>query len=103
MKTLFSVILCLVIGSCGAWAEDTYTIAKPNYKWSFPIDHGSHPNYKTEWWYYVGHLKDTQGKRYGFELAFFRVGLDRKAQNVSAFTPRDLYFSHFAISDIGAK
>ena len=84
-------------------ADFVYTQAKPNYRWKFPRDHGAHPSYKTEWWYYVGHLKDTQGKRYGFELAFFRVGLDGSVENSSAFTPRDLYFSHFAISDIGAQ
>jgi predicted secreted hydrolase len=103
MKIFLWVVSLLVLSLGRSWAQDTYTIAKPNYHWQFPTDHGSHPKYKTEWWYYVGHLKDTQGKRYGFELAFFRVGLDRKAANPSAFTPEDLYFSHFAISDIGAK
>ena len=96
-------VVILVFRSSPVYADFVYTQAKPNYHWQFPLDHGAHPNYKTEWWYYVGHLKDTQGKRYGFELAFFRVGLDRTAENASAFTPRDLYFSHFAVSDIGAK
>ncbi len=104
--SLFCLCVSVVILVClplTVFADEAYTIAKPNYKWNFPLDHGSHPNYKTEWWYYVGHLKDTQGKRYGFELAFFRVGLDRKVDNASAFTPRDLYFSHFAVTDITAK
>ncbi|HXL73560.1 MAG TPA: carotenoid 1,2-hydratase, partial [bacterium] len=102
-------LLCLCVSVVmGLWpspvcADFVYTQAKPNYRWKFPRDHGAHPSYKTEWWYYVGHLKDTQGKRYGFELAFFRVGLDGSVENSSAFTPRDLYFSHFAISDIGAQ
>lgn len=99
-KILFLLIL---LGSVSSVMAEDYTIAKPNYKWAFPTDHGSHPNYKTEWWYYVGHLKDTKGRRYGFELSFFRVGLDRKVDNPSNFTPRDLYFSHFAISDLSAK
>jgi predicted secreted hydrolase len=103
-------LLCLgvLVVTCSFWpsavcADFVYAQVKPNYHWQFPTDHGAHPKYKTEWWYYVGHLKDTQGKRYGFELAFFRVGLDRGAENPSAFTPRDIYFSHFAISDIGAR
>ena len=104
MRKIFWAACGFFLLSCGAvFAADAYTIAKPNYHWQFPTDHGAHPNYKTEWWYYVGHLKDTQGKRYGFELAFFRVGLDRTVDNPSTFTPRDLYFSHFAVSDLGAK
>jgi predicted secreted hydrolase len=104
MRKIFWTTCGFFLLSYGAvLAADTYTIAKPNYHWQFPTDHGAHPNYKTEWWYYVGHLKDTQGKHYGFELAFFRVGLDRTVDNSSTFTPRDLYFSHFAISDLGAK
>ncbi len=96
-------VLVVISILSSVFAEDSYVIAKPNYKWQFPFDHGAHPNYKTEWWYYTGHLKDRQGKRYGFELAFFRVGLDRTVENPSAFTPRDLYFSHFAVSDLSAK
>ncbi len=70
----------------------------------FPADHYSHPNFQTEWWYYTGHLLADGGKRYGYQVTFFRVGL-RHRQKVSEhpiiFT--DLYMAHFALSDIGAK
>lgn len=79
-----------------------YRPAAPGYHWKFPRDHGSHPDYRTEWWYYVGHLRDGEGKRYGFQLTFFRVGLDPGVDNPSSFTPRDLYFAHFAVSDLSA-
>ena len=49
--------------------------ALPGYDFSFPRDHGTHDEYKTEWWYYTGHLETDAGKRYGFELTFFRVGV----------------------------
>ncbi|MEO8378116.1 MAG: lipocalin-like domain-containing protein [Acidobacteriota bacterium] len=49
--------------------------AVPGYEFAFPRDHGSHPEYRTEWWYYTGHLRTESGKRYGFELTFFRVGM----------------------------
>ena len=35
----------------------------------------AHPDYRTEWWYYTGHLRTESGKRYGFEVTFFRVGV----------------------------
>ena len=44
-------------------------------QWSFPRDHGSHPEYRTEWWYFTGNLNDDRGKRYGYQLTFFRYGL----------------------------
>src|SRR6476619_7419446 len=28
--------------------------ALPGYDYSFPRDHGTHDDYKTEWWYYTG-------------------------------------------------
>src|SRR5216117_1317622 len=49
--------------------------ALPGYEFSFPRDHSSHDEYKTEWWYYTGHLRTDDGRRYGFELTFFRVGV----------------------------
>ncbi len=102
---IFTSCLCvfvLALGFSNAYANTVYTQAKPNYVWKFPTDHGSHPQYKTEWWYYVGHLKDAQGRKYGFQLTFFRVGLDPDADNPSAFTARDIYFSHFAVTDLSA-
>jgi predicted secreted hydrolase len=94
---LMAGLACVLFraSACGAWET-----AGPGYAWKFPRDHGSHPDFRTEWWYYVGHLRDAGGKRYGFQLAFFRVGLDPAVENPSAFTPRNLYFSHFAVSDL---
>ncbi len=78
----------------------SYLPAKPGYAWLFPRDFGSHPDYQTEWWYYTGHLQTEEGNRYGFELTFFRVGLDPAARNTSSFAAKDLYFAHFAVSDL---
>jgi hypothetical protein len=37
----------------------------------FPEDHGAHPGYRTEWWYYTGNLRSETGDFYGFLLTFF--------------------------------
>jgi len=42
---------------------------------AFPADHGSHPDYRTEWWYYTGNLAARDGRRFGFQLTFFRTAL----------------------------
>jgi len=71
---------------------------------TFPADFGAHPDFRTEWWYYTGNLQTLEGRHFGFELTIFRVGLvppTVELPNDSAWSSRDLYFAHFAISDIG--
>jgi len=76
----------------------------PGRKFSFPADHYSHPDFKTEWWYYTGHLQAESGKRYGYQVTFFRFGVRDRQKNMKEpplFT--DLYMAHFALSDIAAQ
>ena len=40
-----------------------------------PRDHGPHPEYATEWWYYTGNLESADGRHFGFQLTFFRSAL----------------------------
>lgn len=64
--------------------------ALPGYKFSFPRDEAAHDSYKTEWWYYNGHLKSESGHDYGYELTFFR----HKIFN------QNFYSAHLALSDV---
>jgi len=73
--------------------------ALPGYTFRFPYDHGAHPSYATEWWYYTGHLKTADGHRFGYELTWFRTALAPRVERDSAWAARDLYFAHFAITD----
>ena len=57
---------------------ELYRAALPGYRYEFPRDHFNHPEFQTEWWYYTGNLRDTQGRRFGFELTFFRQGVDAR-------------------------
>ncbi|MBE0603181.1 MAG: carotenoid 1,2-hydratase, partial [Deltaproteobacteria bacterium] len=41
----------------------------------FPDDHGPHPEFRHEWWYFTGNLKDPDGLRFGYQLTFFRFAL----------------------------
>jgi len=53
---------------------------------NFDLDQGNHPNKLSEWWYYNGHMNTPDGRKYGYELCFFRS---------TSF----LYFAHIAITD----
>lgn len=91
----------------------------------FPEDHGPHPGYRTEWWYYTGNLFSEDGDHYGYQFTIFRTQLlphsnevtdsllhearDRSPSPTSANTARvntwqtdQLYMGHFAISQIGS-
>ena len=69
--------------------------------WIFPQDHGAHPEYRTEWWYFTGNLKDNSGNKYGYQLTFFRQGLRTAVLDSSnQWAIRDIYIAHFTITDI---
>ncbi|HEV7242944.1 MAG TPA: lipocalin-like domain-containing protein [Thermoanaerobaculia bacterium] len=77
--------------------------ALPGYEFAFPRDHGAHPEYRTEWWYYTGHLRTESGRRYGFEVTFFRAGVTRNAERATQWDLHDLMPAHFAITDVAQK
>ncbi|MEB3286377.1 MAG: lipocalin-like domain-containing protein [Vampirovibrionales bacterium] len=80
--------------------KEGFALAVPGYRYQFPRDWASHPRYKTEWWYYTGHLYTDDNKRYGYEVTFFRSGLPLKNPPTrSRWQVKDLYAAHFAITD----
>ena len=83
--------------AASAWQKATGPRA-----WSFPHDHGAHPDYRTEWWYFTGNLRADQGRNYGYQLTFFRRGIAPSPKNpATSWSLRDIYPAHFALSDIG--
>ncbi len=62
----------------------------------FPRDHGSHPEYRIEWWYVTGHV-DAQGEPLGFQATFFRARHDTRS--AGRFAPRQILFAHAALAD----
>lgn len=79
---------------------DTWHEAQAGYAFSFPRDHAAHPPYRTEWWYYTGNLETAEGKRFGYQLTFFRTGVMPTPTTASQWAVRDLYMAHFAITDL---
>lgn len=89
----------------GVLSDDTETsdflrALKP-IKFTFPVDHGSHPRFQTEWWYFTGNLKDEKNNHFGYQLTFFRRALsDKNITDESAWRTNTIYFAHFAITDV---
>jgi predicted secreted hydrolase len=67
---------------------------------SFPEDHGAHPGFRNEWWYFTGNLYDEYGRRFGYQLTFFRIALSPiEEDRESSWATNQVYMAHFAISD----
>jgi predicted secreted hydrolase len=66
----------------------------------FPADHGPHLEFQTEWWYYIGNLQTADGRHFGFQLTFFRRGLQPgEPGRPSAFAANHIYSAHLALTD----
>ena len=81
--------------------EEGYRIPTERPRFSFPRDHGSHPDFRIEWWYITGHLRDEGGRRFGFQATFFRYALTPYAAGGQAgFGTNHLFMAHMALSDM---
>ena len=82
----------------------------------FPADHMPHPDYRTEWWYMTGNLDADDGRRFGFQVTWFRQGMTRMqltehndektAQSppaVSAWAAHDAWMGHVGVSDVSQE
>jgi predicted secreted hydrolase len=94
--------LC-VAGVSALAAESGWKEAAPGTRIVLPADHASHPDYRLEWWYYTGNLDAGDGRRFGYQLTFFRIGVDAAPANPSRWAVRDLYMTHFALSDVNGR
>ncbi|MBI4671589.1 MAG: carotenoid 1,2-hydratase [Chloroflexi bacterium] len=97
MRKIFSVVGILILIGIGAFlywrstqtapvateitalqssqgAEGFARVTEPR-AMQFPQDHGPHPDFQTEWWYYTGNLQAKDGRRFGYQLTFFRRGI----------------------------
>ena len=104
MKTLAAVCvtLALMLTSAVGTQSDGWRRAMPPYRFVFPRDHASHPDYRLEWWYYTGNVVADDGRAFGYQITFFRIGVDPAPTNPSRWVVRDLFMAHLAISDIAA-
>ena len=97
-------IVALLVWPLAMGATDfVYREAVPGYHYQFPRDHFEHPEFRTEWWYYTGNVADASGRRFGFELVFFRVGERHPQTNRSMWSVQDLYLAHAALTDVAGR
>lgn len=88
----------------GGEQSQGYAVALKPRAFDFPADHGPHPDFRNEWWYWTGNLTSTAGQDFGYQLTVFRTAVSpHDADTGSAWRTRQVYMAHFAISDITNK
>jgi predicted secreted hydrolase len=106
---LLVALACATAASSAAPLRTAHGFLNANLPWHFvfPRDHAAHDGFASEWWYYTGHVRARDGRRFGYELTFFRVGL-RPGQALpqagqSRWRGNQLYPAHFALTDESGK
>ena len=106
---LFLLVFSIVISEClrsgvPEFTQEGFRVPQPHQALKFPRAHGSHPDFKIEWWYLTGHLQSNSGREFGFQVTFFRfagtkgeIGLEDPN-----FGQSQIYSTQVALTDIGA-
>lgn len=101
-----------VSGALGGGDTTGYARATAPRAFSFPEDHGPHPGFKTEWWYFTGNLDAENGRHFGYQFTLFRIALAppdstparlaSTAADTAALHWRtdQFYMAHLAVSDV---
>jgi len=92
-----------VIASLPFQSNDAFIKAMPGLVLEFPKDHASHDEYQTEWWYLTGNLKATDGQEFGYQLTFFRRGIqpmEVQYERTSDWATEHIYLAHFTITNV---
>ena len=96
--------LALLAATALAAPPPEFAVARPGYRYQFPRDHYAHPEFRTEWWYWTGNLRDAAGRRFGFELTFFRqAATARPVIPSGTWDPTEIYLAHLTLSDIQGR
>jgi predicted secreted hydrolase len=108
---LFAVLgpwaLSLLAADVPRFTEDGFSVPRPGEALSFPAAHGSHPDFRIEWWYLTGHLDSAEGRAFGFQATFFRSALRPPAEQAgdgsaptAGFGRDHLFLAHMAVTDV---
>lgn len=90
-----------VADAMGSFDTTGYLRAIEPRDFSFPIDHGPHLGFRTEWWYITGNLTAANGDRFGYQFTIFRNEMSPDTvTNGNHWATNEIYMGHFAITDI---
>src|ERR1700745_3637982 len=74
-----------------------YAQVPPGKHFSFPADHGPHPDFRIEWWYVTANLRDSSGAAYGAQWTLFRQAMHPGAQQ-EGWANQQIWMGHAAVT-----
>ncbi len=95
-----------IISNISSQVDEGFARADGDLALNFPENHGAHPDFQTEWWYFTGNLQTENGDHFGYQLTFFRRALlpeERVPARPSRWASNQVYMAHFALSDISKQ
>ena len=99
------LLLLLLVAGGGAFAQGFaglgsdaggFAMPQPGRAFSFPQDHGAHPDYRIEWWYVTANLSGPDGTPYGLQWTLFRSAL--KPGEAEGWESPQVWFGHAAVT-----
>ncbi len=81
-----------------------FAAVKPGFVLQFPRDHGAHPSFRQEWWYFTGRLQSPEGREFGYQLTFFRFAAgDQPVEADSSWSADQSWMAHLAVTDVAGE
>ncbi len=96
---LMLLYVCCTFHALHAEEPDPFPSVTRDYDWSFPADHGAHPSYRTEWWYFSG-IVSSDDHEFGFQFTVFRQRTKQQPRAGSDWFTNQVYLGHMAVSDL---
>lgn len=78
-------------------AAANFAQVTPGRAFSFPADHGAHPDYRIEWWYVTANLEDEQGRAWGVQWTLFRSAL-QPGSTSEGWSNQNLWMGHAGLT-----
>ena len=103
---ILAILLLIALWPGPVYSEAGFRTVTGPCGFRFPEDHGPHPGFRTEWWYYTGNVETAAGRRFGYQLTFFRRQMapsdvtDDWPEPASDWRTLQIYLAHLAVSDI---
>src|SRR3954464_6264874 len=76
---------------------DGFAAVVPGKRFSFPADHGPHPEFRIEWWYLTANLIDSTGAACGLQWTLFRQATQPGPQG-EGWANRQVWMAHAAVT-----
>lgn len=76
---------------------DGFARVVPGRAFSFPADHGPHPEFRIEWWYVTANLRDAAGTAHGAQWTLFRQAL-RPGPLLEGWATQQVWMAHAAVT-----